>query len=194
MSKNQHRGKVIIDMSMSLDGFIAGPGDTPDQPLGKGGEILHDWLGDPEAFSRAYGDVDEAPTAVIMGWRTYQNSLPYWNGKGPMGDTPCFVLTDKVPDEASDVFTFITEGGITNSLEQAQKVTNGRNIGLMGASIDQQFLKAGLVDTIRIHLIPVLLGDGISLFDHLGTLTKLEKLECLDAPEGTHLTYRVVNS
>lgn len=185
-------GKVIVDMSMSLDGFVAGPGDTPQEPLGKNGLILHDWLADPDAFVRGYNTPGEAPAAVIMGRRTYDNSQPYWNGKGPMGDTPCFVLTEKAPKEAGSMFTFVTEGGIEKGLRLAREVAGDKNIGLMGANIDQQFLKAGLVDEIRIHLIPILLGGGLSLFGSLGDMVKLEKTEAVDGPEGTHLTYKVV--
>lgn len=185
-------GKVIIDMSMSLDGFVAGPRDTPEEPLGKNGLILHDWLSNPDAFARAYNNPGEAPAAVIMGRRTYENSQPYWNGKGPMGDTPCFVLTEETPKDAGSMFTFVTEGGIEKALEQAREVAGDKNIGLMGANINQQFLKAGLVDEIYIHLIPVLLGGGLSLFGSLGEMVKLEKNKVTDGPEGTHLTYTIV--
>ena len=185
-------GKIIIDMSMSLDGFVAAPGETPQVPLGKGGLILHEWLSDPDAFSKAYGDAAEAPAAVIMGRHTYDNSQPWWNGKGPMGDTPCFVLTKEAPKEAGSMFTFVTEGGIESALRQARQVAGSKNIGLMGANVDQQFLKAGLADEIHIHLIPVLLGGGLSLFGHLGKMIKLEKLETRDAPEAVHMAYRII--
>jgi dihydrofolate reductase len=185
-------GKVIVDMSMSLDGFIAGPRDSPKEPLGENGLVLHDWLSDPEAFARGYSNPDEAPAAIIMGRRTYENSQPYWNGKGPMGDTPCFVLTEKPPQKAGSMFTFITDGGVEAALEKARKTAGDSNIGLMGANIDQQFLRAGLVDEIRIHLIPIILGDGLSLFGALGKLIQLEKIEAIDGPEGTHLTYKVL--
>jgi dihydrofolate reductase len=184
-------GKVIVDMSMSLDGFVAGPEDTPKEPLGKNGLVLHDWLSDPDAFARGYNNPAEAPAAIIMGRRTYENSQPYWDGKGPMGDTPCFVLTEKAPAQAGSMFTFITKGGIEKALELARQAAGSKNIGLMGANTDQQFLKAGLVDEIRIHLIPVLLGSGIALFGSLGRMVKLEKAGAVDGPEGTHLTYEV---
>ena len=85
--------KIVVDMSMSLDGFIAGPNDTPEEGLGKGGERLHEWLSDPETSEKIYGDLASTTGAVIMGRRTYDNSIKWWGDKGPVGDVPCFVLT-----------------------------------------------------------------------------------------------------
>lgn len=183
-------GKVVIDMSMSLDGYINAPNETPELPLGEGGLRLHAWLEDPEAFEQAYGDPTQALGAVIMGRTTYNNSVPSWNGKGPVGDVPCFVLTKKPPTEASDVFTFVADG-VESVLKQARDVAGDKNIGLMGANTDQQFLNAGLVDEIRIHLIPILLGAGTPLFANLKHDFELEKTEMLDSPTVTHLTYSV---
>jgi dihydrofolate reductase len=183
-------GKIVIDMSMSLDGYINAPGETPEIPLGKGGLRLHAWMEDQEAFNRVY---TETPGAVIMGRTTYDNSLPWWNGKGPAGDTPCFVLTHEPPTDASDVFTFVTDG-IESALEQARKVADDKLIGLMGANTDQQFLNAGLVDEIRIHLIPLLLGAGTPLFANIDHDFELEKTNELDMPNVTHLTYRIKNN
>lgn len=108
-----------------------------------------------------------------------------------MGDTPCFVLTKEAPTKAGTTFTFITEGGVEAALAQARKVADDKNIGLMGANVDQQFLRAGLVDEVRIHLIPVLLGNGLSLFGNLGIMTMLKKRKVVDGPEGTHISYSV---
>jgi dihydrofolate reductase len=183
-------GKVVIDMSMSLDGYINAPNETPEVPLGEGGLRLHAWLEDKEAYQQAYGDPTQALGAVIMGRTTYDNSLPWWNGKGPAGDIPCFVLTEEPPSEASDVFTFVTDG-IESTLEKARAVASDKNIGLMGANTSQEFLNAGLVDEIRIHLIPILLGAGTLLFANLKQDFELEKTEVLDSPAVTHLTYKV---
>lgn len=185
-------GKVVIDMSMSLDGYINAPNETPQTPLGEGGLRLHAWLEDSKAFQQAYGDPNEALGAVIMGRTTYDNSLPWWNGKGPAGDTPCFVLTHEPPTEASDVFTFVTDG-IESALEQARDVAGDKNIGLMGANTDQQFLNDELVDEIRIHLIPILLSQGTPLFANLKHDFELEKVKVADSdsPAVTHLTYTI---
>src|SRR5688500_20408990 len=84
-------GSVVIDMSMSLDGYIAAPNDTPEQGLGEDGMRLHNWMfDDPTVFERVYGDLTESTGAVIMGRRTYDNSIEAWGGKGPLGEVPCF--------------------------------------------------------------------------------------------------------
>jgi dihydrofolate reductase len=184
-------GKVAIDMSMSLDGFISAPNPTPKEPLGANGQGLQEWLADPKAFEAAFGSAEDMAGAVIMGRNTFEQNLGWWNGKGPIGDTPCFVLTEEPVTDAPNMFTFVTDG-IESALQKAQQVAGDKTIGLMGANVDQQYLKAGLVDIIRIHLVPVLLGDGISLFDRLRKLTKLEKIEATDTSGVTHLTYRIL--
>jgi dihydrofolate reductase len=103
---------------------------------------------------------------VIMGRRSYDNSIAAWGGKGPLGEVPCFVVTHRPSASSDPVFTFVTDG-IERALAKAQEVAADKRIGLMGANIDQQFLAAGLVDEIRIHLIDVLLGGGRRLFDQL---------------------------
>jgi dihydrofolate reductase len=183
-------GKVAIDMSMSLDGFISAPHPTAEEPLGVGGQVLQEWMVDPKAFEVAYGSADEMAGAVIMGRNTFDQNLGWWNGKGPIGDTPCFVLTESPAAEAPAMFTFVTDG-IESALQQAQKAAGDKVIGLMGANVQQQYLKASLVDQIRIHLAPVLLGDGISLFDRLGKVITLKQVKVVEAPDVTHLTYDV---
>ena len=146
-------GSVVIDMSMSLDGFIAAPNDNPEQGLGEDGMRLHDWaFDDPSVFERVYGNLVEETGAVIMGRRSYDNSIEAWGGKGPLGDVPCFVVTHKPPASSDPVLTFVTDG-IESALAKAQEVAGDKSIGLMGANVDQQFLAAGLVDEIRIHLV-----------------------------------------
>ena len=91
-------GNVVIDMSMSLDGYIAAPNDNPEQGLGEDGMRLHNWaFDDPSVFERVYGDLLEETGAVIMGRRSYDNSIESWGGKGPLGDVPCFVVTHEPP-------------------------------------------------------------------------------------------------
>ncbi len=184
--------KVVVDMSMSLDGFIAGPNDTPEEGLGKGGERLHEWfINDPEALEKAFGDVEKKTGAVIMGRRTYDNSIKWWGDKGPVGDVPCFVLTKKgtEPESYSKIFTFVNNG-IESALELAKKAAGGQEIGIAGANTIQQYLKAGLVDEIILHVVPLLLGGGKSLFGTLGKDLKLEKVSVSDDENVTHLTYR----
>jgi dihydrofolate reductase len=91
-------GSVVIDMSMSLDGYIAAPNDNPEQGLGEDGMRLHNWaFDDPSVFERVYGNLVEETGAVIMGRRSYDNSIQAWGGKGPLGDVPCFVVTHQPP-------------------------------------------------------------------------------------------------
>ncbi|HET9672445.1 MAG TPA: dihydrofolate reductase, partial [Actinomycetota bacterium] len=112
-------GDVVIDMSMSLDGYIAAPNDVPGQGLGEDGMRLHNWMfDDPSVFEEVYGDLVGGTGVVIMGRRTYDNSISEWGGKGPLEDVPCFVLTHRPVEGADPVFTFVTDG-IESALEQA---------------------------------------------------------------------------
>ena len=112
-------GNVVIDMSMSLDGYIAAPNDNPEQGLGEDGMRLHNWaFDDPSVFERMYGNLVEETGAVIMGRRSYDNSIEAWGGKGPLGDVPCFVVTHRLPASADPVFTFVTDG-IESALAKA---------------------------------------------------------------------------
>src|SRR6266540_41949 len=168
-------GNVVIDMGMSLDGYIAAPNDNPEQGLGEDGMRLHNWMfDDPSVFELLYGKLIEETGAVIMGRRSYDNSIQEWGGKGPLGDVPCFVVTHNPPASADPMFTFVTDG-IESALAKAREAAGDKRIGLMGANIDQQFLAAGLVDEIRIHVIDVLLGGGRRLFDQLPKRIELER-------------------
>ena len=185
-------GNVVIDMSMSLDGYIAAVNDVPGQGLGEGGMRLHNWMfDDPSVFERVYGDMVGETGAVIMGRRTYDNSIREWDGKGPLEDVPCFVVTHNPVEGADPVFTFVTDG-VQSALARAEKAAGNKRIGLMGAAIDQQFIAAGLVDEIRIHVVDVLLGGGRRLFDVLPERVELEQTGQSRTDGATHLEYRVV--
>jgi dihydrofolate reductase len=138
-----------------------------------------------------YGNRVEETGAVIMGRRSYDNSIENWGGKGPMGDVPCFVVTHTAPASADPLFTFVTDG-IEGALARAEEAAGEKRIGLMGANIDQQFLAAGLVDEIRIHVVDVLLGGGRRLFDQLPQRVELERTGLSETDGVTHLEYRVV--
>lgn len=184
-------GNVVIDMSMSLDGYIAAPNDTPEQGLGEDGMRLHNWMfDDPSVFEEVFGNLVEDTGAVIMGRRSYDNSIEAWGGQGPLGEVPCFVVTHRPIEGVGPVFTVVTDG-IESALAKAQEVAGGKRIGLMGANLDQQFLAAGLVDEIRIHLLDVLLGGGRRLFDQLPERTELELTRVSQTGGVTHLEYRV---
>jgi dihydrofolate reductase len=184
--------KVIIDMSMSLDGFIAAPNDVPGNGLGDDGMRLHNWMfDDPAVFERLYGDLTHETGAVVMGRRTYDNSVPEWGGKGPLGDVPCFVLTHGNVPQVDPVFTFVTDG-VESAHAQAQRAAGEKRIGVMGAQTGQQFLAAGHVDELRIHVVNVLLGDGRRLFDVLPRRIELRQTELSQTDGVVHITYSVV--
>jgi dihydrofolate reductase len=184
-------GNVVIDMSMSLDGYIAAPNDTPEQGLGEDGMRLHNWaFDDPSVIEQISGDILQNTGAVIMGRRSYDNSIANWGGKPPFGDAiRCFVVTRRPLENADPAFT--VTNGIESALAQAQQAAGDKRIGLMGADIGQQFLAAGLVDEIRIHLIDVLLGGGRRLFDELPQRVELEQTGVSQTGGVTHLEYRV---
>lgn len=195
------RGKVILDISMSLDGCITAPDDDVEHPLGRGGQRLHDWLFDAKT-DRDAEVLDEWLTtsgAVILGRRTYDLGVGaedgWEEGAGPLGQVPVFVLTHDPPAEAAkggSVFTFVTDG-IEAALSQARATAGAKNVTVMGAKTAQQFVKAGLLDEIQIHLVPVLLGNGIRLFDAIGTEPiELEHTRVIATPGVTHLRFRVV--
>ena len=184
-------GNVVIDMSMSLDGYIAAPNDTPEQGLGEDGMRLHNWMfDDPSVFQKVFGDVTEKTGAVIMGRRSYDNSIEAWGGKGPIEGVRCFVITHRPIDGADPIFTVVPDG-IESALAQAREAAGDKEIGLMGANVDQQYLAAGLVDQIRIHLVDVLLGGGRRLFDTLPSRVELEQTEVSQTGGVTNLVYRV---
>jgi dihydrofolate reductase len=198
---------VTLTMSMSLDGFIAGPNISHENPLGEGGLRLHDWLlkrspargvtatshePDHAVNARVARETTASVGAVILGRRIFDTGLAYW--EDTPYPVPSFVLTHR-PHEVmvmkSATFTFVTDG-IQSALRQAAAAAGEKKIMLMGADIAQQFLKAGLLDEIEINLIPVLLGKGVRLFEHFGEQHfELEQKRVLEAPEVTHITYRV---
>jgi dihydrofolate reductase len=174
--------QIFTALWASLDGFIAGPDDRPGQPLGKGGTRLFDWYSDGDTPSRYYesfklsassAEVFDAMAgrvgAVISGRRTYDISNA-WGGTGPLPGAPLFVLTHRVPQSVppgEPAYTFVTDG-IVSAVAQARTAAGGKDVSLMGSAAVQQCLRAGLLDEIEIHLIPVLLGGGVRLLDHIG--------------------------
>lgn len=187
-------GKLIAHMSMSLDGFIAGPNPAADNPLGTNGLKLHDWIFDnPNKENEVTKQFKDEMGAIVMGRTMYYESLPYWGGTGPLGDSiPCFVLTEKegIPESAGKPFTFVT-GGIESALAQAEKAAGQKNVLVNGgANTIQQYIKADLLNELVIHLVPIVLGGGTSLFGSLGVFIELEKVAARDDSAVTHLTYR----
>jgi dihydrofolate reductase len=191
--------KVIFDISVSLDGFMTASNVRPEEPLGDGGQRLHDWAvgGGSDRSREVLARGVESAGAVIAGRRTYDASLPWWGADGPTGPArlPLFVVTHREPEEApaGGVYRFVTDG-VEAALHQARAAAGDKNVVVMGgATLGQRFIRAGLVDELSIHLVPVLFGGGTRMFDHLGDgHLHLEVAEVVEAPEATHLRYRVM--
>ena len=200
-------GKVVFHNSISLDGFVAGPNDSPDNPLGDGGEALFAWYfnGDTEVevsgappmkMSKKSAEVFQQGIsnigAMICGRRMFDIARA-WGGNPP--GRPCFVVTHNPPQEwlmDESPFIFVTDG-VESAVRQAKQAAGDNDIALSSASIAQQAIKAGLLDQIALALMPILLGGGVRLFDNLGaTPIELETTSVIDAPGVTHLGYRVV--
>lgn len=186
---------VICDMSTSLDGYVTGPNDSRQNPFGDGAGMLHDWMFD------AATDVDRAILqemldgvgAIVMGRKSFDKNEGDggWGDGGPVGDTPCFVVTHNRPTGSYPaVYTFVTDG-VVSAIEQARQVAGAKVVGLHGATVMQQALPLGQVDEIRVHVIPVLLGGGTPLFATLDSAITLERTQVLVTPAATHLTFRV---
>ena len=188
---------VIFDMSMSLDGFVTASNVRPEEPLGDGGRRLHEWaFGDDEHNRELLAEAVNFVGAVIAGRHTYDLSIPWWGADGPAGPArvPVFVVTHAEPEEVPEggVYTFVTDG-IEGALEEAKAAAGDKYVAVMGAEIGQQFIRAGLIDEISIHLVPVLLGSGTRMFEHLGgEHIQLETAGVIETQEATHLRFRVV--
>ena len=207
---------VTFSISMSLDGYIAGPKQGPDHPLGEGGEELHQWAYDLRAFQEGHGreggetgpdddvlrEVFEAPGAVIMGRNMFgggpgpwDESWKGWWGDEPPFAMPVFVLThhprEPLSFENGTTFTFVTDG-IESALAQAREAAGDRDVAITGgASTVQQYLAAGLLDELYLHIVPVVLGAGERLLENVGDPT-LEPVKVVASPVVTHIDYRVV--
>lgn len=195
--------RVVIDMSMSLDGFVAGPDDGKAFPLGRhGGEHVFDWYssGDHDVRHPLFRPAPGANTeqvelaykesgAFIFGRRTYEIANG-WGGRHPINGLPIFVLTHNPPADFGNL-KFVTDG-IGSAIEQARAVANGKDIKLGGASPCRQALAAGLCDEILVHVAPLLLGGGVRLFDLMPAGIRLDPLAVSSGPFAAHLRYRVL--
>jgi dihydrofolate reductase len=210
--------KLKFSVTMSLDGYVAGPNQSLKEPLGVGGEELHNWAVELAAFSEVHGkkggvvnassaimqEMFENVGAVIMGRNMFGGGPGPWTSewKGWWGDNPpyhmpVFVLThhprNPLPMQGGTTFHFVTDG-IESALSQARSAAAGKDILLGGgAETINQFLAARLVDEVNISVAPRLLGGGARLFDNLGdSIPRLEQMRVVDAPGVVHLRYRVV--
>jgi dihydrofolate reductase len=210
-------GKVFADISVSLDGYVAGPNPTMEEPLGKGGEQLHEWVFKLEAWRQPHGktggdtgpdnDVMKETTAnlgaVIMGrkmfsggqgaWKDDPNPDGWW-GDNPPFHVPVFILThnqrETVKKDGGTTFNFVTDG-IDSALSQARAAAGDKDIQIAGGGgAIQQYLKAGLLDELQIHMSPVLLHGGTPLFANLQGV-ELEKTRVIDSPNVTHIKFKI---
>jgi dihydrofolate reductase len=211
--------KLRFQVSMSLDGFIAGPEPSEEHPLGKGGMQLHEWAFALAAWRKPHGreggevnastEVVEGALAnvgaTIMGRKMFggeegpwgEDPWEGWWGEDPPFHTPVYVLThharEPLEKSGGTTFHFVTDG-ISSALAQAKEAAGGKDVALGGgANVAQQYLSAGLIDELELHVVPVLLGDGTRLLHNLaGADIKLEPIQVIAAPGVTHLKYRVM--
>jgi dihydrofolate reductase len=207
-----------FQIAVSLDGYSAGPDQTEENPLGVGGEDLHEWVIELEAWRKQHGleggevnastpVVEEAQSNVgasVMGrnmfgggpgpWRDDPPWTGWW-GENPPFHTPVFVLThhprEPLEMEGGTTFTFVTDG-VESAVEQAKEAAGRLNVLIRGgANVIQQSLAAGLVDEFELNVVPIVLGDGERLLKNVGDL-QLEQLRVIEAPGVTHMKYRVI--
>lgn len=209
--------KLRLHLAISLDGYVAGPDQSEENPLGVGGMQLHEWLFPLAAFNHMHGRGEEgevnASTPVVEGWTENVGAVimgrnmfgpvrgpwgedPWrgWWGEDPPFHVPVFVLThhprEPLEMEGGTTFHFVTEG-IETALERAREAAAGKDVSLAGgASVARQYLAAGLLDEIELAVVPLLLGSGERLLDGVGE-PRLEQLRAVEAPGVTHLEYRV---
>ncbi|KRA72814.1 riboflavin biosynthesis protein RibD [Lysobacter sp. Root667] len=183
----------VLFMSMSLDGYIAGPNDEPSNPGGDGFMRLHEWFGD---FSRPAGAVGEMwdewnpPGAIVAGRRTVEQ-VDHWGGDNQ--GVPIFVPSHRPPGPSVANYPLVTYvlDGIESAMSQAKAAAGDRIVLMHGAYTAQRALEAGVLDELQIHQIPVLFGGGRRMFDVLPSRVELEIIRVIDTPEATHIRYRV---
>ena len=210
--------RLRFNISMSLDGFIAGPNQSVENPLGERGTQLHEWVlglaawrephglegGEVNASTPVLEESLEKVGGIVMGRNMFGGEGPWgddpwdgWWGDEPPFHKPVFIVThhprEPVAKKGGTTFNFVTDG-IESALEQAREAAGGKDVALGGgANVAQQYLRAGLIDEMTLHVVPVLLRDGARLFDNLADAEiGLECTRVVEAPGVTHLTYRVV--
>ena len=209
-------GSLTCQISMSLDGFVAGPNQSLENPVGEGGLRLHQWVfptdswrkqqglsgGEHSADAKVAEEVFEGVGAYIMGRKMFGGGQGQWDptwtgwwGEEPPYHAPVFVIThhERVPLslQCGTTFTFVTDG-IEPALEQARMAAGGKDVAIAGgASAVQQYLAAGLLDELYLHIVPIILGAGERLFVDVGN-PSLEPVNVVASPAVTHVKYRVV--
>ena len=195
--------KVAASITISLDGYVAGPNDGPGRGLGDGGERLHYWVfggpwsydeeptGEPTGADKEYLDSAIARGGAIVGGRNTYEAAEAWGGQNPFG-APFFIVTHRPEEAPADAgFTFVN--GVDEAIAQAREAAGGKDVVVMGgADVIRQALLAGHVEELSISIAPVVLGGGKRLFDDFGDSVNLEHVSLHQSPFATHITYRVV--
>lgn len=209
--------RLRFQISVSLDGFVAGPDPSEEEPLGVGGEEIHRWViklaawrkphgregGEVNASSAVVEETLDNVGATIMGRNMFgggpgpwgEDPWGGWWGEDPPFHHPVFVLThherERLEKEGDNSFTFVTDG-IESALAQAQEAAGGKDVALAGgAAVAQQYLAAGLLDELLLHVVPILLGSGTRLFENFDAAdVGLEQARVVEAPDVAHLFYR----
>jgi dihydrofolate reductase len=208
--------RLRLQISVSLDGFVAGPNQSVEHPIGEGGLQLHEWVFKLAAWRGPHGleggEVDASTPvveeslenigAVVMGRNMFGGGEGPWDdwdgwwGDEPPFHMPVFVVTHHAREplvKGETTFFFVTDG-VESALVQAKAVAGDKDVALGGgAAVAQQYLRAGLLDELELHVVPVLLGDGTRLFDGTGDV-RLELVRAVQAPDVVHLKYRVQRS
>ncbi len=206
---------VTCHISISLDGFVAGPNQSIDHPIGEGGMRLHEWAfatqswraqqglegGERSVDSEVVEEVVEGVGAYVMGRKMFGGGEGSWDenwtgwwGEDPPYHAPVFVLThharEPLPMQGGTTFAFVTDG-IESALQQAQTAAGDRDVAIAGgASAVRQYLAAGLLDELYLHVVPIVLGAGERLLERVGDPT-LEPIKVVASPAVTHIKYRV---
>jgi len=201
--------QVKADISMSLDGCVAGPDDNPGQGLGVGGEQLHEWVvglaswrerhgmegGEKSADGAVLEEAFATTGAILMGRRMFDLAERPW-GDDPPFRMPVFVVThhprETIVKDGGTSFTFVGDG-IERALELAREAAGSADVSVAGgADVIRQLLSAGLLDELQVHVVPILLGGGVRLFEGLGQDVRFEQTRAIASPGVTHLKLRVV--
>jgi dihydrofolate reductase len=194
---------VALDMTVSLDGFATAPNDGRGRGLGDDGEVLHYWVfGGPWTYDRrtdlqatgvdkqVLADAMQTGEASVVGRRMY-DVTGGWGGSSPFG--PCIVVTHRVDEQPDPASGFEFVNGVEAAIDRAREIAGGRYVVIGGgASIAQQALQAGLVDELHLHVAPVILGAGRTLFGRLGVRLHLERTRIRESPYATHIDFRVL--
>ncbi|MCI0711042.1 MAG: dihydrofolate reductase family protein [Chloroflexi bacterium] len=189
-------GKVVYDISMSLDGFVAAANVRPEAGLGDGGERLHEWaFNSDDPRNRQFLEVVGTTGAVIVGRTTYDLSIPYWGADGPTGSAriPTVVVSHSVPGDIPGGSVYIFADSIESAFEKAKQAAGDKDIGVAGANTAQQLITLGFIDEILVHVVPVMFGSGVRFFEQPdGEHVSLETIEVIETKEIIHLRFRVI--